>query len=83
MFEDSLMESGGKIKTKSKWFSILAFVVNSSILIGLILWPLLHPEALPKQMMATKKEKAKPYEPKPKPMPARREKPDWAERHQR
>ncbi len=29
MFEDSLMESGGKIKTKSKYWSILTLCLNA------------------------------------------------------
>ena len=53
MFEDSLMESGGKLKTKSKYWSIVTLCINGAILAGLIIWPLLHPEALPTQMMAT------------------------------
>ena len=53
MFEDSLMESGGRLKTKSKWFSIVAICLNGSILLAMILWPLLHYEALPAQMMMT------------------------------
>jgi protein TonB len=53
MFEDSLMESGGKIKTKSKYWSIVTLCINGVILAALIIWPLLHPEALPTQMMAT------------------------------
>jgi protein TonB len=52
MFEDSLMESDHRIKARSKYWSILALFLNSGILIALIIWPLLHPEALPKQMMA-------------------------------
>jgi protein TonB len=52
MFENSLMESDNRIRAKSKW-SLLAFVVNGGALIALIIWPLLHPEALPTQMMAT------------------------------
>ena len=52
MFENSLMESGNRIKAKSRW-SLLAFVVNGGALLALIIWPLLHPEALPTQMMAT------------------------------
>jgi len=31
MFEDSLMESGGKIKTKSKYWMIGTFVFNGAI----------------------------------------------------
>jgi protein TonB len=52
MFEDSLMESAHKIKARSKYWSILALFLNSGILLTLIVLPLLHPEALPKQMMA-------------------------------
>ena len=48
MFEDSLMESGGKIKTKSKYWMIATFVFNGVILATMILIPLLYPEALPK-----------------------------------
>ncbi len=29
MFEDSLMESGGKIKTKSKYWSIVTLCINA------------------------------------------------------
>jgi protein TonB len=52
MFEDALMESGNTIKRKSKW-SFVAFLVNFGALVALAIWPLLHPEALPTQMMAT------------------------------
>jgi periplasmic protein TonB len=52
MFEDSLMESGNRIKAKSRYWSILTFLLNCGALIALIIWPLLHPEALPKQIMA-------------------------------
>ncbi len=52
MFEDSLMESGNRIKAKSKYWSILTFLLNCGAVIALIIWPLLHPEALPKQIMA-------------------------------
>jgi protein TonB len=51
MFEDSLMESGGKIKTKSKYWMIATFGFNALILATLILIPLLYPEALPKNAM--------------------------------
>jgi protein TonB len=53
MFEDSLMESGHRIKTKSKYWSILALVLNCAVVVGLILWPLMHLESLPKNLMAT------------------------------
>jgi periplasmic protein TonB len=53
MFEDSLMESGNRIKRKNKFWSFVAFLLNGGALLALIIWPLLQPEALPKQMMAT------------------------------
>jgi protein TonB len=53
MFEDSLMESGNMIKPKSKYWSFVALLLNGGALLALIIWPLLHPEALPTQMMAT------------------------------
>jgi len=51
MFESSLMESGGQIKTKSKYWMIGTFVFNGLILATMILIPLLYPEALPKTAM--------------------------------
>jgi protein TonB len=53
MFEDSLMESDNRIKRKNKFWSFVAFLLNAAALLALVIWPLLHPEALPKQMMAT------------------------------
>ena len=53
MFEDALMESGNRIKTKSRYWSLLTLGLNSGALIALIIWPLLHPQALPKQALAT------------------------------
>jgi periplasmic protein TonB len=53
MFEDSLMESGNRITPKSKYWSFVALLLNGGALLALIIWPLLHPEALPTQMMAT------------------------------
>src|ERR1700685_4258206 len=69
MFEDSLMESDHRIKAKSKYWSILALFLNSGILIALIIWPLLHPEALPRQMMATLMVAPSPPPPPPPPAP--------------
>ena len=53
MFEDSLMESANRIKTRSKYWSVLALFVNCTALLALLIWPLLHPEALPTQAMAS------------------------------
>jgi periplasmic protein TonB len=52
MFEDALMESSNRIKTRSRYWSPLAVLINCGVLIALIIWPLLHPDALPVQIMA-------------------------------
>jgi protein TonB len=52
MFEDSLMESGNKIQAKSKYWSVAALLFDGALLLALIVWPLLHPQALPTQVMA-------------------------------
>jgi periplasmic protein TonB len=52
MFEDSLMESDNKIEAKSKYWSIAALLFDGGLLLALIVWPLLHPQALPMQVMA-------------------------------
>jgi len=52
MFEDSIFESAGKIRTRSRGWMFAAFALNSSILLALILIPLICPKALPRQMMA-------------------------------
>jgi protein TonB len=51
MFEDSLVESQGRIRTKSKWFAIGSFLAQAALLLLLILLPLFHPQALPKQSL--------------------------------
>ncbi|HEY7406330.1 MAG TPA: energy transducer TonB [Candidatus Angelobacter sp.] len=53
MFEDSLMESGGRIKTNQKWTVLLSTSVQICIGIFLVLLPLIFTEALPKGMMTT------------------------------
>src|SRR6202007_740992 len=53
MFEDALMESGGKIKTKSKYFVIVGIIINFSIIAAMILIPLIYPEALPTASLPT------------------------------
>ena len=42
MFEDSLIDSGGRLKTKSKYWMIGTFALNALIIIGLIIFPLLY-----------------------------------------
>ena len=53
MFEDSTFESAGRIKNKSKYWMVVTFITNGSILLLLILIPLIYPEALPKAAMLT------------------------------
>lgn len=49
MFEDSLVESQGRIRTQSRWLAIGSFVAQAALLLLLVLYPLLHPLALPRQ----------------------------------
>jgi periplasmic protein TonB len=49
MFEDSLVESQGRIRTRSRWFAIGSFFAQAALLVLLILYPLLNPLALPRQ----------------------------------
>ena len=51
MFEDSTFESNGTIRTRSRGWMIATFLFNAAILATLILIPLFHPEALPRQIM--------------------------------
>jgi periplasmic protein TonB len=52
MFEDALMESSGKFRTRRGWFSGVAAICNCSALCLLVLMPLLHPPSLPKQTLS-------------------------------
>src|SRR5271168_5215076 len=49
MFEDSLVESQDRIRTKSRWFAIGSFFTQAGLLLLLILYPLFHPLGLPRQ----------------------------------
>ncbi len=51
MFEDSLVESAGRIRTRSRWFAIGSFLLQAALLATLILIPILYPAALPKQAL--------------------------------
>src|SRR3954467_5122290 len=53
MFEDSLMESAGKLKTKRGWTTMLSFVIQVFLIGIMILVPLIYTEALPKQQLMT------------------------------
>src|SRR6201981_2256312 len=50
MFEDSLIESGGKLKTKRGWTSIISFLIQFMIIGVMVLIPLIFTEALPKSI---------------------------------
>jgi periplasmic protein TonB len=51
MFEDSLVESTGRIRTRSKYFAIGSFALQALLLTALALYPFLHPATLPKQAL--------------------------------
>ena len=53
MFEDSLMESGGRIKTNQKWTGLISTIVQLALVGFLVLLPLIFTEALPKGQLTT------------------------------
>jgi protein TonB len=54
MFEDSLLESGGRYRTKGRLGTTVVSVIIQSVLIGiLILIPLIYTDALPKTQLMT------------------------------
>ena len=67
MFEDALMESGGKLKTRSKYWMIATFVFNGLIVGLMILIPLLYPEALPHNSLTASLTAPPPPPPPPPP----------------
>src|ERR687887_2180 len=69
MFEDSLLESSGKLKTKRKWTTFLSFILQCLLIGVMILIPLIYTEALPKSQMMTFLV-APPPPPPPPPPPA-------------
>jgi len=69
MFEDSLLESGGKLKTKSRYTTIVSFILQILFIAVLVLIPLIYTEALPKQQLMTFLV-APPPPPPPPPPPA-------------
>jgi protein TonB len=69
MFEDSLVESSGKLKTKRGVTTLLSFSVQMLVICILILIPLIYTEALPKSQMMTFLV-APPPPPPPPPPPA-------------
>jgi protein TonB len=69
MFEDSLLESSGRLKTKRKWTTVLSFVLQCLLIGVMILVPLIYTEALPRQQLMTFLV-APPPPPPPPPPPA-------------
>src|SRR5580704_15316418 len=69
MFEDSLIESGNKLKTKRLFTSILSFIGQFALIGILILIPLIYTDALPKTQLMTFLV-APPPPPPPPPPPA-------------
>jgi protein TonB len=53
MFEDSLIESGGRLKTKRGWTSMVSFLIQIGIVGVMVLIPLIFTEALPKTQLMT------------------------------
>jgi len=53
MFEDSLIESGGRLKTKRGWTSMLSFAIQIGIIGIMVLIPLIFTEALPNTQLMT------------------------------
>src|SRR5512146_705739 len=69
MFEDSLIESGGKLATKRGKATTFAFILQAALIGVLVLIPLLFTEALPKTQLMTFLV-APPPPPPPPPPPA-------------
>jgi protein TonB len=69
MFEDSLIESGGRLKTKRGATTLISFVLQVLLVGVLILIPLIYTEALPKQQLMSFLV-APPPPPPPPPPPA-------------
>lgn len=53
MFEDCLLESGGKLKTKRLWTTMFSAFLQAFLIGIMILVPLIYTEALPKQQLMT------------------------------
>jgi protein TonB len=69
MFEDSLVESAGRIKTHQSWTTPLSFLVQAVVICILVLIPLIFTEGLPTRMLIAAVV-APPPPPPPPPPPA-------------
>jgi len=70
MFEDSLIESGGRLKTKRGLTSFIAFILEAMLIGILVPIPLLFTDALPKGQLLGAIMMAPPPPPPPPPPPA-------------
>src|ERR1700721_62830 len=68
MFEDSLLESGGRLKTKRGRTTTFAIILEIALIGVMVLMPLIFTEALPKQQLMTSL--IAPPPPPPPPPPA-------------
>ena len=73
MFEDSTFESTGRIQTRSRGWMVATFLLNGTILLGLVLIPLIYPEALPRQALSFLLTAPAPPPTPPPPMPMQAE----------
>jgi protein TonB len=69
MFQDSLIESGGRLKTKRLWTTMFSVFMEAFLIGIMVLIPLIYTEALPKQQLMTFLV-APPPPPPPAPPPA-------------
>ena len=70
MFEDSLIESSGKLRTKQGATTFVSFVLQSILVVVLVLIPLIYTEALPMKALMSTVIVAPPPPPPPPPPPA-------------
>jgi protein TonB len=70
MFQDSLIESGGRLKTKRLWTTLFSVFMQAFLIGIMILIPLIYTEALPKQQLMTFLVAPTPPPPPPPPAPA-------------
>ena len=70
MFEDSLIESSGRMKTKKGATVLISTLIHALLIVVLVLMPLIYTEALPSQTLLTFLV-APPPPPPPPPPPAR------------
>ena len=69
MFEDSLLESSGQMKTKKGTMVLISTAVHTIILVVLILIPLISYSELPRQQLMTMLIAPPPPPPPPPPLP--------------